>query len=242
MDLRVLTWNVCHGRAAPPALEGHDRSTRRLWQTGHDRYLEFATALDRWAWDVALLQEVPPWWPAQLTQTLHCEAHRVLTAHNTLLPLRRAVAVRAPELMRSSGGGANAILARSDRIVQARSALLCRRPEHRWVHGVALACGVWVSNLQASPRPAPAERDLRAAIRMSAEWAAAHRLPLILGGDLNLAAAGQGVDAERLRTAASSELDHVLCGEGIEIRTATVERLERGGLSDHVPLAVTPVI
>jgi endonuclease/exonuclease/phosphatase family metal-dependent hydrolase len=225
MDLRVLTWNVFHGRAVPPA--------------GRDLYDEFASALERWEWDVALLQEVPPWWPQQLMGTLGCEMSGVLTSRNTLLPLRRALAIRKPDLMRSGGGGANVILARSDRIVHGQAALLCRRPERRRVHGVSLACGVWVSNMHASAGPSPAaERDLRAAIRASREWARAERLPLIVGGDLNL----REVDAAGLQVAASSDVDHVLCDESIDVRATTIDRPARGMLSDHAPLAVTLVI
>jgi endonuclease/exonuclease/phosphatase family metal-dependent hydrolase len=225
MDLRVLTWNVFHGRAVPPA--------------GRDLYDEFAGALKRWEWDVALLQEVPPWWPERLTRTLGCEMAGVPTSRTALLPVRRALAVRAPDLMRSAGGGANAILARSDRIVNGRAALLCRWPERRQVHGVSLACGVWVSNLHASAGPSPAaERDLRAALRVSREWARAERLPLIVGGDLNLRA----VAAEGLRIAAASDVDHLLCDESIKVRAATIDRPEHGALSDHAPLAVTLVI
>jgi endonuclease/exonuclease/phosphatase family metal-dependent hydrolase len=228
MDLRVLTWNLFHGRAVPGS--------------GRDLYMEFAAALEGWEWDVALLQEVPPWWPDQLQRTLRCEARAVLTSRNALLPLRRALAVRAPDLMRSGGGGSNAILARSDRIVGARSALLCRRPERRRVHGVSLACGVWVSNLHASAGPSPAaERDLREAVRISWEWASAERVPLVLGGDLNLRGS-PGIEAEGLRTVASSEVDHVLCGDAVDARLATVTRLDHGTLSDHAPLAVTLVI
>ena len=47
--MRVLTWNLFHGRAVPDA-------PRELLD-------EFAAQLAAWAWDVALLQEVPPWWP-----------------------------------------------------------------------------------------------------------------------------------------------------------------------------------
>ncbi len=225
MDLRVLTWNVFHGRAVPPA--------------GRDLYDEFAGALERWEWDVALLQEVPPWWPQQLMETLGCEMAGVLTSRTALLPLRRALAIRKPDLMRSGGGGANAILARSDRVVHGRAALLCRVPERRHVHGVSLACGVWVSNLHASAGPSPAAgRDLRAAIRASREWARAARLPLIVGGDLNL----REVDGEGMRLAASSGVDHVLCDESIDVRAATIGHPDRGVLSDHAPLAVTLVI
>ena len=50
--MRVLTWNLFHGRAVPDA----PRSLRA----------EFAAAIAGWSWDVALLQEVPPWWPPEL--------------------------------------------------------------------------------------------------------------------------------------------------------------------------------
>jgi endonuclease/exonuclease/phosphatase family metal-dependent hydrolase len=225
MDLRVLTWNLFHGRAVPPA--------------GRDLYEEFARALEDWEWDVALLQEVPPWWPQQLTRTLGCEMVGVLTSRTALLPLRRALAIRRPDLVRSGGGGANAVLARSDRLVRGRAALLCRWPERRRVHGVSLACGVWVSNLHASAGPSPAaERDVRAAVAASRKWARTERLPLILGGDFNL----REVQAEGLRVAASQGVDHVLCDEAIEVRIDTVEHPDRGSLSDHAPLAVTLVI
>jgi endonuclease/exonuclease/phosphatase (EEP) superfamily protein YafD len=145
--------------------------------------------------------------------------------------------------MRSGGGGANAILARSDRIVRGRAELLCRRPERRRVHGVSLALGVWVSNLHASAGPSPAaERDLRTAVRASRDWARAERLPLILGGDLNLREVEVEVEAEGLRLAASSGVDHVLCDESIEAHSATTEQPDSGGLSDHAPLVVTLAI
>ena len=40
------------------------------------------------------------------------EARAVLTSRNALLPLRRAIAERRPDLIKSNGGGANAILVR----------------------------------------------------------------------------------------------------------------------------------
>ncbi len=74
-----------------------------------------------------------------LAQRLDCEQVSVRTSRNSLLPLRRFVAVRWPDLIKSNGGGANAILARVDRIVEHRSVRLCRWPERRWAHGVQLA-------------------------------------------------------------------------------------------------------
>src|SRR5687767_8092548 len=93
----VLTWNLFHGRAQPPA--------------GRALMGEFARTLAGWEWDVALLQEVQPWWPPVLARVAAARQVSVLTSRNSLLPLRRAIAVRAPDLIKANGGGANAILA-----------------------------------------------------------------------------------------------------------------------------------
>ncbi len=45
----VLTWNLFHGRAVPSA--------------GRPLLSEYAATIAGWGWDLALLQEVPPWWP-----------------------------------------------------------------------------------------------------------------------------------------------------------------------------------
>src|ERR671929_210447 len=77
--LRVLTWNLYHGRSRP----AQRRSLLR----------EFAAALASWEWDVALLQEVPPWWPPGLARACDADARSVLTSRNELPWLRRALAV-----------------------------------------------------------------------------------------------------------------------------------------------------
>ena len=51
--MRVLSWNLFHGRSVPD-------SPRELLH-------EFADTLAGWEWDVAVLQECPPWWPAPRT-------------------------------------------------------------------------------------------------------------------------------------------------------------------------------
>ena len=76
MPLRVLTWNLLHGRSVPPA--------------GRELFDEFCAALAGWEWDVALLQEVPPWWPPALGARLGADQRSVLTSRNALLPVRRA--------------------------------------------------------------------------------------------------------------------------------------------------------
>jgi len=222
--LRALTWNLMHGRAVPGA--------------GHDLRPEFTAALAGLQWDVALLQEVPPWWPAALAAALGAEYRMVLTSRNAGLALRRAVAIRWPDAIKSNGGGANAILARSDRIVSARAARLCRWPERRWVHAVQLGSGVWVANLHGSANdPRAATRDCARAAAWARAWA--RHEPLVFGGDLNLRdASGLGGG---LTVVASRDVDHLLvAGEARAAGPAVV--LERGPLSDHPPLAVTVTV
>jgi endonuclease/exonuclease/phosphatase family metal-dependent hydrolase len=218
MRLRVLTWNLMHGRSVPSA--------------GRDLQVEFADALAGWEWDVALLQEVPPWWPSMLAQRLEAEYRMVLTSRNQLLALRRAIAVRRPDAIKSNGGGANAILARSDRIVAHHALRLCRAPERRWVHGVELSCGVWVANLHATAHnTAAAWRDGRVAAAAATAWAA--ESPLVLGGDFNL----RRPQFDGLTRVASRDVDHLFVS-GLEPDGAP-EVLERGSLSDHPPLVAT---
>ena len=224
MRLKVLTWNLFHGRAVPGA--------------GRDLAAEFTEALDGWAWDVALLQEVPPWWPRALGVSLGCEVHSALTSRNGVLGrlgVRRAAARRFPDVMRSSGGGCNAILCRSDRIAAERAQVLCRTPERRIVSGVELGCGAWVCGLHASSGPSPeAVRDVARAARAARTWAAGR--PLVFGGDLNLRTAALG--ETRLGVVASGDVDHLLAGNGVTA-IGPGEMLAHGALSDHAPLVVT---
>ncbi len=89
--MRVLTWNLFHGRSVPPS--------------GRDLLPEFTAALAGWGWDVALLQEVPPWWPAGLGAACGASARMALTSRNEGLPVRRWIAERSPDLIKSTGGG-----------------------------------------------------------------------------------------------------------------------------------------
>src|SRR2546423_12528740 len=114
MRLAVLTWNLMHGLSQPPV-------RRELLS-------EFTGALAGWEWDVALLQETPPWWPEILAATLGCEYRLVLTSRNGLLSLRRAIAVRRPDLMKSNGGGGDAIPAPGARGGRPPGLRLCRLP------------------------------------------------------------------------------------------------------------------
>jgi endonuclease/exonuclease/phosphatase family metal-dependent hydrolase len=165
----VLSWNLFHGRSLPA--------------TNRSLYDEFAAKLGQWSWDVALLQEVPPWWPAPLAHELGVEQCSALTSRNALLALRRAIAERRPELLKSNGGGCNAILSRTP-IAEHRTLRLRRWPERRVAQLARLRDGTCVVNLHASTRPARAVAELARLWPYALDWAGADRL--ILGGDLNL--------------------------------------------------------
>jgi endonuclease/exonuclease/phosphatase family metal-dependent hydrolase len=215
--MRVLTWNLFHGRALPPA--------------EHALLPEFSGALSGWAWDVALLQEVPPWWPPALAEATGAEARSTLTSRNAALPVRRWIAERRPDLIKSNGGGADAILVRPPaRIVEHRAHRLRRWPERRKVHAVRLDSGVWVANLHASVHDrAPGDADH--ALRTTNAWAAG--APLVLGGDFN-ATRPWLPGLERI---AGHRIDGVWArGLG---RAAPGEVLDRGRLSDHAPVIAT---
>jgi endonuclease/exonuclease/phosphatase family metal-dependent hydrolase len=214
----VLTWNLFHGRAVPAA--------------GRPLAAEFAAAAAGWEWDVALLQEVPPWWPARLGVAAGASARQVRTSRNFGLPARRAVAARNPDLIASNGGGSNAILVRGPRVVEHRTRTLTWRPERRTMHGVALADGTWVVNLHASTHP-PERRqaDLLLAAATALEWAAG--APLVFGGDLN---SRQPV-LPGLAYAGGYHVDHVLTG-GPWAPGGELEVLDAAPLSDHAPVRV----
>jgi endonuclease/exonuclease/phosphatase family metal-dependent hydrolase len=215
--VRVLTWNLFHGRAVPPA--------------GHDLLGEFAAALAGWAWDVALLQEVPPWWPSALARACDAEARSALTSRNALPALRRAVAVRAPDLIKSNGGGANAILVRRP-IAAERRLLLRRWPERRVCHAVQLADGTWWANLHAQVHsPARAGADIDRAAAATLAWSAG--APAVLGGDCNV----REPVAAGLDPLGGDGVDHVL-GRGWAV-AGPVQLPDRGGLSDHAAVIVT---
>jgi endonuclease/exonuclease/phosphatase family metal-dependent hydrolase len=221
--VRVLTWNLFHGRAVPPA--------------GRDLQREFAAALARWDWDVALLQEVPPWWTPALARACDADARSAPTARNALPALRRAIARRAPDVIKSNGGGANAILLRGHaaaigRIDEHRVVLLRRWPERRVCHAVALADGgPWIANLHAQVHSAQrAGRDIERAAAALLDWAGDR--PALLGGDFNVRAPA-ALGFEHL---GGHAVDHVL-GRGLRAVGAPAIP-DRGGLSDHAPVIV----
>jgi endonuclease/exonuclease/phosphatase family metal-dependent hydrolase len=221
--IRVLIWNLFHGRSVPPA--------------GRTLLAEFSDRLSGWEWDVALLQEVPPWWPAPLAAAAGAEQRTALTSRNGALSLRRAVAERWPDVIRSNGGGANAVLSRIG--LDDHATLTLRRwPERRVAQLANVGTGICVANYHASTRPPLARDELLRLHAAAAEYAAGR--PLVLGGDLNLrdpelpmelAAAGtvDFIFAEGLRPQRPAEVpSRRLLQSGRELR-----------LSDHRPLIAT---
>jgi endonuclease/exonuclease/phosphatase family metal-dependent hydrolase len=216
--VRVLSWNLYHGRSRPPS--------------GRSLLREFAGALAGWEWDVALLQEVPPWWPPRLAAATGAAERTQLTSRNCLLPLRRAISVRNPDILKSNGGGSNAILVRGQAIEEHRSLRLRFLPERRWVHAVRLPDGSWVANVHSQSRPQPAaQSDSERALAVARDWAAG--APLVFGGDLNL----RQPAFPGMVHVAGHHVDHIFT-DG-RAATGPGEVIDRGPLSDHAPLAVT---
>jgi endonuclease/exonuclease/phosphatase family metal-dependent hydrolase len=215
--MRVLTWNLFHGRSVP--------------ETPRGLLNEFARTLASWEWDVALLQEVPPWWPPLLGRACGASARGTLTSRNLFLPVRRAIAVRRPDLIKSGGGGANAILVRGERILEHRTRTLRLRPERRIVQGVRLERGWWVSNFHAQAHSEEqAQDDVANSAAATIEWAGG--APAILGGDANT----RKPIAPGFASAGGHNVDHVLFR--VLRVCAEARTLERAGLSDHAPVLV----
>lgn len=230
--MNVLTWNLFHGRSMPAA-------KRHLL----DR---FAALLAGWEWDVALLQEVPPWWPAQLAIAADADFRAALTSRNEGLGLRRRLGERLPDVVKSNAGGCNAILVRGSRagaIIGYQALRLRLWPERRVAQLARLASGACVVNVHASSRVPLAKDELERL--WDRALAFADGAPLVLGGDFNLRSprAPQLRDL-RIAHAAWRDVDHIFASglapvgsaQKLERRAAVGNR--RVQLSDHVPLLV----
>ena len=212
--MTALTWNLFHGRADPPA--------------GRDLLPEFTETLRSWDWDVACLQEVPPWWPVPLARACGASMRMALTSRNELLPVRRTLAIALPDVVKSEGGGCNAILVRGRAIDLHRSQVLAERPERRVVHAVR-AGGTWIANIHASKQEPRARALLDIEVASAAIGFWARDAPVIWGGDFNV----RDPAPEGWERAASSGVDHVLL-RGLAAGEHRV--LDAGPLSDHAPL------
>jgi len=221
----ILSWNLFHGRSLPPKRQS-------LLE-------QFAAGLAGWRWDVALLQEVPPWWTARLARLAAADHRSAMTSRNSLLALRRVVAERDPEMAKSNGGGCNAILSRTP-IAEHATLRLRAWPERRVAQLARLGDGTCVANFHASTRVPLAEDELRRLWERALSWAGGD--PLILGGDLNLRKP-LAPDAAIVHIAAR-DVDHLfakglapvgdaeILDRHVTVRDVSVE------LSDHPPLRV----
>jgi endonuclease/exonuclease/phosphatase family metal-dependent hydrolase len=221
----ALSWNLFHGRSQPPA--------------GRPLLGEFEAKLSAWEWDVALLQEVPPWWPAPLARAAGAEQRTAMTSRNSLLALRRALAERRPDLIKSNGGGCNAVLSRVP-IAGHRNLRLRLWPERRVAQLLRLTDGTCVANFHASVRVPLAEQELARLIREAEAWAQGR--PLVLGGDLNLRR--PHAPGKAFEHVAARDVDHLFArGMATHSEAELLDRQvirgdERFQLSDHPPLRV----
>ncbi len=264
--MRVLSWNLYHGRDFPPDQALFTLRSRLLGITEvgetHvqvNRVLrdEFAGWIAREDWDVAMLQEAPPLWFRQLGSRAGANGVRALTSRNIVPGLQRLAANLNPDLIGSWEGGSNQLFVRAPgRILEHRKLTLTRRPERRtmvWAR-VRLADGgvVSVANLHASAGlPDKAAGELLAAAASAVTWSGAD--PLVFGGDTNVRPARDPEVFDQLRErfdlgdpTGPQAIDHVLA-RGLQAverpRRLPPERRElpdRDGLrlrlSDHAPV------
>jgi endonuclease/exonuclease/phosphatase family metal-dependent hydrolase len=240
--MRVLSWNLYHGRALVPA--------------GRPLLDEFATTLDGFGWDVALLQEAPLRWFRELCARTRSHGALVRTSRNWCPPLQRRLADWNPDLLASTEGGSNQILVRAPgHILERRALTLAHRPEQRRMQWTRLDLPegrVCLANLHASAGlPQRAATEVVRAAEHAVAWSEDD--PLVFGGDLNLR---PGRDPEafddlrlRMRLAAPTApdaIDHLLV-RGLDVierpRRLAPERRElsepdgrRIRLSDHAPV------
>jgi endonuclease/exonuclease/phosphatase family metal-dependent hydrolase len=268
VSVRVLSWNLYHGRDFPPdPVLGTWRS--RLLRTAErndshaqvnrpllDEFCAWIAARD---WDVALLQEAPPHWLGPLAERAGAAGAMALTSRNQLAPLRRRLARWNPDLLASNEGGSNQLLVRG-RVHEVRRLTLARLPERRrmlWARVESGGLTLCVANLHASAgRPAAAEREVLHAAERAVDWAG--DAPLVFGGDFNLRPARAPSAFERLRDLLGTPptgpqaIDHVLA-RGLEQAEppralAPEERELRGPdglrirLSDHAPVVASFVV
>jgi endonuclease/exonuclease/phosphatase family metal-dependent hydrolase len=252
--MRVLSWNLYHGRDHPPA-DGLAAGTHV--DVNRPLRSEFAGWIAEHDWDVAFLQEAPPLWFRAFGERSRANGVRVLTSRNVLLPLQRLLANLSPDLIKSWEGGSNQLFVRAPgRVVEHRAMTLTRKPERRrmvWAR-VLLPDGgtVSVANLHASAGlPDKASAEVVAAAANAVDWSGQD--PLVFGGDLNLRPAREPGPFADLRErfglgdpTGPQAIDHLLA-RGLEVverprRLPAEERevLDGSGLrvrmSDHAPV------
>ena len=264
--MRVLSWNLYHGRDFPPdpalftwraRLLGTTERNETHAQVNRVLLDEFATVLGGFEWDVALLQEAPPRWFGALCARTGSHGTLVRTSRNWCPPLQRRLADWNPDLLASSDGGSNQILVRAPgRVLARRRLTLAYRPEQRRMHWARLELPegqVCVANLHASAGlPDRAATEVVSAAEHAIAWS--DGIPLVFGGDLNLRPRRNPEPFDELRErlglaapTAPDAIDHLLV-RGLEVlerpRRLEPERREltepdglRLRLSDHAPVS-----
>src|SRR4051812_27341710 len=225
--VRVVTWNLFHGRASPP-------SPKRSLLS------DFVELLDSLDWHVALLQEAPPRWRDALARELRAQSAITLTSRNFGAPIRGWIAERRPNAIKSNEGGSNQLLVRDPfRIDETRELTIALLPERRRMLWALLSgpASLAVANVHGSVDGVRgASGQILHAAAQAVEWSG--ELPLLFGGDLNLRPARQPDVFEQLAErfglappTAPDSIDHLLA-RGLDV----VEPPRRGPalrLSDH---------
>ncbi|MBA2793300.1 MAG: endonuclease/exonuclease/phosphatase family protein, partial [Thermoleophilaceae bacterium] len=259
-------WNLYHGRDRAPERGLHTWRSRllrttergaRYAQVNRPLLAEFATLIDSWEWDVALLQEAPPPWLAPLARRCGASGALALTSRNTLAPLRAAFAALNPDLIASNEGGSNIVLVRAPRRIVALERLtLAHRPERRRLLlarvdlGEGARCAVACVHLSV-PETGQGAGEVLVAAERAVGFAGGD--PLVLGGDLNLRPSEEPAAFAELerrygleRPTAPRSIDHVLA-RGLDVLEApralpAAARQAPGPhglalqLSDHAPV------
>jgi len=264
--MRVLSWNLYHGRDFPPdkalftlrsRLFGITERNQTHVQVNRALRDELAGWIAGHAWDVAMLQEAPPLWFRSIGDRASANGVRVLTSRNVLPPLQRLAANLNPDLIASWEGGSNQLFVRGPgRILEHRTLTLTRRPERRrmvWAR-IRLGSGeaLCVANLHASAGlPQKATGEVLAAAAVAVDWSGPE--PLVFGGDLNLRPACDPQAFAELRErfrlgdpTVPHAIDHILARElevverparlPAEARELPAEHGLRLRLSDHAPV------
>jgi endonuclease/exonuclease/phosphatase family metal-dependent hydrolase len=229
VPIRVVSWNLFHGRDFPPdpalftwrsrLLRATEKNATHL-QVNRDLEPEFTRVLAERDWDLALLQECPPRFAYGLAAAANAQAHRVLTSRNWLLPVTDRLGRLNPDLIASWAGGSNLTLVRNDPIAERRAVVLTHRPERRMMALTRLGSGICVANLHASTGQYDPAADVRLAADAALEFAGVD--PLIFGGDFNLrpdtsALFGELDQQQDLRApTARDAIDHLLV-RGLEV-------------------------
>jgi endonuclease/exonuclease/phosphatase family metal-dependent hydrolase len=247
--VRVLSWNLFHGRDVPVGGVDYKRSLRA----------EFPRVVAGFDWDIAFLQEAPPRFFRELALAAGAQGRLVKTSRNELGFIRGWIADRWPDLIKSSEGGSNQVLVRPPwTIVAERHLTLARLPERRRMIWLRLrhpgGPSICVANLHASAhKPERAAREVKRAAAAAIEWSGGDTL--ILGGDFNARPAVVPGLFERLAAdgfsapTGPSAIDHLLVRGGTvpdparqlpaEQRELVLADGQRVRLSDHAIVVAT---